>query len=81
MGAAMSDPVLRDHSIRMAAVLAAVDRRKTWLYAEIAAGRFPPSDRGRWDALDVEAWFAWRRACKKAGRDVGSWRDYLKIAA
>jgi predicted DNA-binding transcriptional regulator AlpA len=62
-------------------VLALVKRRKTWLYAEIAAGRFPAGDGGHWYRADIDAWVEWRRKCVRAGKDVGSWTDHIKIAA
>jgi predicted DNA-binding transcriptional regulator AlpA len=73
---AVNGPVLE-----RADVLALVRRRKTWLYAEIAAGRFPASDDGHWYRADIDAWIEWRRQCVRGGSDVGSWSDWIKKAA
>lgn len=72
----MSGPVLDRTE-----VLALVKRRKTWLYAEVAAGRFPAGDAGLWYFADIEAWIEWRRKCVRVGRDEGSWVDFIKKAA
>lgn len=70
-----------DHLMLVDEVSDLVKRRRAWIYREARAGTFPPSDRGRWSFVEVQAWIAWRRCCTNAGRDVGTWRDHLVKAA
>lgn len=57
-----------DPCLTLAQVEAIVGRKKSWIYARIAAGEFPAADEGRWFASEIAAYLE----ARKVGRVAGS---------
>ena len=53
-----------DHMLTLAEVEATLRRKKSWIYAEVKAGRFPAPDEGRWYASEVAGYLAKRRLAR-----------------
>lgn len=56
-----------------------VGRKKSWIYAEVKAGRFPPPDGGLWYASHIALYLKLKRreAEQVAGRE---WVEALRAA-
>ena len=61
---------MSERMLRLAEVEERLARKKSWIYAEIDAGRFPPPDDGRWYASEVARYLRLRRV---AGNVAGIW--------
>lgn len=56
--------------LRLAEVEERVAHKKSWVYAEMDAGRFPEPDDGRWYLSEINRYLRIRRM---AGNLVGIW--------
>ena len=56
-----------DHMLTLAEVEAIMRRKKSWIYAEVRAGRFPAPDDGRWYASEVAEHIAAKRLARLQG--------------
>lgn len=59
-----------ERMLKLAQVEEIVARKRTWIYGEVAAGRFPPPDDGLWYASEVNRYLRLRRV---AGNVAGIW--------
>lgn len=69
---------MSERMLRLAEVEERLARKKSWIYAEIDAGRFPHPDDGRWYASEVSRYLRLRRA---GGNVAGIWKLRPKRAA
>lgn len=68
----------QERMLRLAEVEEKVARKKSWIYAEIDAGRFPTPDDGRWYLSEVNRYLRLRRV---GGEVAGIWPLRAKRAA
>lgn len=64
--------------LRLAEVEDRVGRKKTWIYAEVNAGRFPTPDDGLWFQSEINRYLRLRRV---GGEVAGVWPLRAKRAA
>lgn len=64
--------------LRLPEVEEKVGYKKTWIYAEVDAGRFPPPDDGRWYLSEINRYLRIRRM---GGELAGKWPLRQRSAA
>lgn len=61
-----------DRLVALSEVEELIGRKKSFIYAEIAAGRFPAPADGRWSFAEVQEWIRAQLQKRSVGRGVGS---------
>lgn len=69
---------MSERMLKIAEVEDRVGRKKSWIYAEVNAGRFPASDEGLWFLSEVNRYLRLRRV---GGSVAGVWPERPKKAA
>lgn len=59
-----------ERMLKLAEVEAMLGRKRTWIYSEVQAHRFPPPDDGRWYLSEVNRYLRIRRM---GGEVAGVW--------